>query len=297
MNIEVVLKHVVNRGDTVFDVGGYVGNVAWFMTRCVGPTGRVFSFEPNPKSFLALKAKADKYPNLKAFNCAVSNSQSPVTLYFGVTEVSGQAATICSDLMTTERLGEEIKSVEVPATTLDKFCADHGLHPTVIKIDVEGAEALVLEGAGALLESEPTLILEMGITKTVPEHVTRLRSRGYELYFIELHRFVSEPASWDYVVNTETPSFRNCIIAFTDTEAERLSPFFSNVLAISQQNRAKLSDFRVMAFAEAIPLLSNPKRSLAAKIKRVVRKFLIPNAVEEHFPGFVAILRTFGRRF
>ncbi len=297
MNIEVVLQRIARPGDTVLDVGGYIGNVAWFMTRCVGPTGRVFSFEPHPGSFEALKTKAGKQPNLTAINCAVSNSSEPVTLYFGVTEASGQASTICGDLRTADRLGTEIKSLEVRATTLDRFCAEHALHPTVIKIDAEGAEPLVLDGARTVLESMPTLILEMGVTTTVPEYITQLRSRGYELYFIELHRFVSEPTSWDHVVNTETPSFRNSIIAFTDQEAERLSPLFSNVLAVSRKNRAKLSSFRIMNLAEAMPLLSNPKRSFGAKAKQVVRKFFVPRSVEEKFPNVVSALRAIGRRF
>ena len=162
MNIEDILKQVIRSGDTVLDVGGYVGDVAWFMTRCAGPDGKVFSFEPHPEKFKALKAKAQTCPNLNAVNSAVSNSSSPVKLYFGATDKRDQASTICADLATGDRFEEDVRSVEVSATTLDKFCADNGLHPSVIKIDVEGAEPLVLEGADAVLETTPILIFEMG---------------------------------------------------------------------------------------------------------------------------------------
>ena len=127
MNIEEILKQVARPGDTILDVGGHVGNVAWFMTACVGPEGKVFSFEPHPEKFKALNAKAQRYPNLTAINSAVSNSSAPVTLYFGTTEQSDQASTICAELATSDRLGQEMRSVEVSAITLDQFCARAGL--------------------------------------------------------------------------------------------------------------------------------------------------------------------------
>jgi FkbM family methyltransferase len=296
MNIEVILKYVVERGDTVFDVGGYVGDVAWFMTRCVGPQGKVYSFEPNPESFQALKAKADKHSNLTALNCAISNSPALVTLHFGVTEESSQASTICPDLATTDRLGDEIKFVQVQAITLDQFCAEHGLVPSVIKLDVEGAEALVLEGARGILERRPTLIFEMGVTTSLPVHVIELRKQGYEIYLIEVHRFVSDPVSWEHTVNTETRALRNRLISFEGAELERLAPFFSNVLAIAPKKREQLASFSITSLAEAMPFFADPKQSLSAKFKGVVRRLLIPRALEERFPGFVATLRNFGRR-
>jgi hypothetical protein len=45
-----------------------------------------------------------------------------------------------------------------------------------------------------------------------------------------------------------------------------------------------------------MPFFADPKQSLSAKFKGVVRRLLIPRALEERFPGFVATLRNFGRR-
>ena len=296
MNIEEIFKRVIAKGDTVLDVGGHVGNVAWFMTRCTGPEGKVFSFEPHPELFKSLRAKAEKYPNLEAVNCAVSNSSTPVTLYFGVTEASNQASTIRADLVTTDLLGEEIHSVQVPATTLDQFCAGRKLKPSVIKIDVEGAELFVLQGAGAVLDTKPVLLFEMGATQVLPDHVAALRLRGYQLYFVDIYRFVTEPASWDHIVSSETRALQDCLFTFTDADAKKLMPFLSNVLAIPPESQPLLAGLRIMSLTDAAPLFADPKKSLARQIKRAARRILIPPAVEEHFPGLAAGIRTIARR-
>jgi FkbM family methyltransferase len=296
VNIEDIFKRIIKDGDTVFDVGGHVGNVAWFMTRCVGPDGRVFSFEPHPELFKALHAKAEKYANLEAVNCAVSDSLMQVTLYFGVTEASNQASTIRADLVTTDLLGEEIHSTQVQAVTLDQFCADRRLHPDVIKIDVEGAEKFVLEGAGTVLEARPILVFEMGVTQTVPDHVANLRSRGYQLYYVDMYRFVSEPASWSDIVSSETRALRDCLFSFTAADSERLAPFLSNVLAIPPNKQALLAGLRILPLTDAAPLFADPKKSLSRQIKRALRRVFIPPYVEEHFPGLVVGIRNVARR-
>jgi FkbM family methyltransferase len=296
VNIEDIFKRIMTAGDTVFDVGGHVGNVAWFMTRCVGPNGRVFSFEPHPELFKALHAKAGKYANLEAVNCAVSNSPMPVTLYFGVTEASNQASTIRADLVTTDLLGEEIHSTQVEAVTLDQFCADRGLRPAVIKIDVEGAEKFVLEGANSVLEAMPILVFEMGVTKTLPDHVANLRSRGYELYYVDMYRFVSEPASWSDIVSSETRALRDCLFSFTAADSEKLAPFLSNVLTVPREKLHLLTGLRIMPLSQAASLFADPKKSLSRQIKRSLRRILIPPYVEECFPGFVVSIRNIARR-
>jgi len=297
MNIEDVLKKIIKKGETVLDVGGYVGDVAWFMTRCVGPHGKVFSFEPHPEKFKALNAKAATCSNLNAFHCAISNSSSPVELYFGATDKRAQASTICAELATSDRFEEDVHSVEVSATTLDRFCSDHGLHPSVIKIDTEGAEPLVLEGADTILKTMPVLIFELGTEENIPGHLAELRARGYTLYFVDVHRFVSVPVSWDHTVNTETRALRNSIIAFDDDEANRIMPFLANVLAVVPHKHAPLlSGLRVVTLAEALPHFADPKKSFGRKIKHLVRRLLIPTALDDRFPGLVVTLRNLANR-
>ena len=56
--------------------------------------------------------------------------------------------------------GRDIEKISIQTITLDTFCREARVKPKLIKIDVEGAELLVLRGAGNLLsESYPTIIL------------------------------------------------------------------------------------------------------------------------------------------
>lgn len=68
----------------------------------------------------------------------------------------------------------------VPTLTLDLLAA-HFSAPDVLKIDVEGAEALVLSGASTVLDGRPVVICEVTSPNEIAVH-TALRNKGYELF-------------------------------------------------------------------------------------------------------------------
>ena len=53
---EVFLENLSWTGTTVYDVGGFEGIMSLFFARCVGPTGRLITFEPNPANYAAIVA-------------------------------------------------------------------------------------------------------------------------------------------------------------------------------------------------------------------------------------------------
>jgi hypothetical protein len=55
--------------------------------------------------------------------------------------------------------GGELRARTVRAVTLDTFCAEHGLQPTLVKLDVDGAEARVLRGATSFLAARRGVLL------------------------------------------------------------------------------------------------------------------------------------------
>ena len=100
------------------------------------------------------------------------------------------------------------------------------MSPSVIKIDVEGAEPFVLEGADNVLKAQPIVIFEMGVSKKPARTSCRVARprlcalfRGYSSLPRGLrHRLTT-------VVNTESRALRNSIISFNDAAAENLAPF------------------------------------------------------------------------
>ena len=153
------IRPFVHRGDTVLDIGANFGVFTKFFADCVGSTGRVFSFEPIPITFRNLQKGIAHYHllNVAAHNVAVSNRKQVVAMKIPQLATGGEnlyEAEITPD-------GE----LEIPAITVDSL----GLSPSFIKIDVEGHEREVLEGAKeTLLRSRPALLVEVIHSEVIP---------------------------------------------------------------------------------------------------------------------------------
>lgn len=133
----------LNEEDVLFDIGGNVGLVALHAARRC----HVVSFEPDPSFRGRLERNLSLNPDLRleVLPIAVSNADGAVTLY---TDGAGGM----SPSLRHQR--DEKGEVTVEARSLDSLLADDHLPaPTVLKIDIEGAEILALRGATGLLNS------------------------------------------------------------------------------------------------------------------------------------------------
>lgn len=148
----------LNTGMTVVDAGAYVGYYSLVASRVVGATGRVLAFEPEPENFSLLRRNLAKNGagNVEAHQLALSNARATASLFLGAASNRGKtslsqlsARTVHQGNLTNDTDGP---SMMVNTERLDGLLQERGLERVdVMKIDVEGAEALVLEGAGALL--------------------------------------------------------------------------------------------------------------------------------------------------
>ena len=68
-------------GAVVVDAGANIGIYSQFLSRCVGPTGLVHSFEPSPDNFKRLRAAADKLSNVRLSQAAVGERSGKSKLY------------------------------------------------------------------------------------------------------------------------------------------------------------------------------------------------------------------------
>jgi len=135
-------------GDIVFDIGAYVGDTALWFSKAVGPQGKVYAFEPEPSNFAKLKANLErnKVTNVIPLQLALSENEGEMRVSSGAgSSVKTQAGT-----------GKSVK-----VTTIDNFVEANTL-PRVdfIKMDVEGHELKVLEGAHETIKTfKPSLAL------------------------------------------------------------------------------------------------------------------------------------------
>lgn len=146
--------------DVVFDVGANFGFYSLLAAELV-TKGRICSFEPVPFVYESLARNAAA-AGVQAVNRAVCDrvgvldfDQAPESRHTGSSFNEEGSREPGAPLF-------EFKKIKVQATTIDAFRRESGLTPTVIKIDVEGAEKLVIEGAReTLAAAAPTVILEV----------------------------------------------------------------------------------------------------------------------------------------
>ena len=183
-------------GATVLDVGGFEGVYALFLARAVGPDGRVIVFEPNPASRrkIADNVAQNRFANVVVRPVALGERPEAKTLRFREHEL-GKA--FLDDVRGEEARARGLHGVDVRVETLDDEVGRLGVSPGFVKIDVEGAELDVLEGAEETIRAvKPALFVELhGSTPELKREnarrvVAHLEQRGYRFWHVEAARTV-----------------------------------------------------------------------------------------------------------
>jgi FkbM family methyltransferase len=178
---ESLSKHL-QAGDVLYDVGAHIGIVSLCAARLVGPTGSVFAFEADPEN--AKRIEENVRRNRLEWITTARRAAWHCDGYVGFQRASEHSSRNQGGV-TTLSPGGNNDAIEVEAITLDTFAERHRL-PTVIKIDVEGAEAEVLRGSEKVFaRAKPILICEVH-GRRVADEVTRwLSDRGYRYRWLE----------------------------------------------------------------------------------------------------------------
>jgi FkbM family methyltransferase len=156
------LTEQLKPGDVFFDVGAHHGWVSMWALPLVGKEGAVFSFEPSPPNLAILNWHRDRnrFASWTIVPRAVSDEVSAVTRFTLIDSGDSPMNSLTTAASGTPLMeGRDIGNIAVQTTTLDSFC-EAGLRPDLVKIDVEGAELLVLRGARRVLNQDcPVIIL------------------------------------------------------------------------------------------------------------------------------------------
>jgi FkbM family methyltransferase len=182
-----VMCSVLRPGDLFLDIGANIGQY----TLIAGGLGmRVHAFEPVPRLATRL-AESVRLSRLEArvriVPLAVSNRTGFSSLYISQRDDDGSHSLLPGiPARSTQR-------ITVQTTTLDSYVSSSACGvPSIIKIDVEGCEALVLDGATAALANSPhpVIVLETGdrmadrIGESAATVLRRLHSIGYRTFLI-----------------------------------------------------------------------------------------------------------------
>lgn len=155
------LKTILNKTDVFLDIGAHVGWHTMLASKLVGNKGAVLAFEPSPENlkFLRYHCTLNSLQNVQIYPSAVGdveNSSIPFVLVDGGNHTSNSLTTVDE----VPYISEKQKTlISVSLTTIDKVCEKLRLKPRLIKIDVEGAENLVLQGAREVVNKYRPIII------------------------------------------------------------------------------------------------------------------------------------------
>lgn len=185
----LAMRLLVGGGDTVIDVGANIGLFSVFLSREVGPKGRLYAFEPALNNYWRMleNLTLNRCMNVTPFQQAISNKQGLATMNI-FPEGYGAWNTFGKPVF------GKVKSVakeKVRIVTLDGFCEKNNLKKIkFLKLDVEGYEFDALEGARELLATnrikyisfEISEIPLKGAGRTAKQIFNLLRSYEYRAY-------------------------------------------------------------------------------------------------------------------
>jgi FkbM family methyltransferase len=210
-----LLRHLVAPGSTAIDAGASIG---MFAAEMALHAGKVLAFEANPQVAAFTRAVAPR--NVEVVNVALSRQAGRATLRMPKNR-KGHGVT---ELATIDRRpaagADDVIALEVETRRLDDFAIRDC---SFIKIDVEGHEEAVLEGAAALIAAQrPTLMIEL-IEEFNPGATARLSARfatlSYDCYFLSGGRL--HPAAAFDPARDQDRSSRDYVANFLFIPAER----------------------------------------------------------------------------
>lgn len=167
-------------GGAIFDVGCNAGSFVKVLQQ-FSLQQNIYCFEPHP--VLSKKTK-ELYPFVIMNECCLGNQNGLQTIYIPQWSV-GLSSLIKRPVF--EQLGQQIFTLDIQCQTLDTYCDKNGISEIdFIKIDVEGAEKMIFEGATNLLKEKKIKcgIFEVGQTlldanTSEQEIISLLEGYGY----------------------------------------------------------------------------------------------------------------------
>lgn len=159
--IEWIMKNV-GVGATALDIGAHKGGWTYWIRKAVGATGRVIAFEPQPTLHDYLKGvfASRFWKNVALEDVALSNDTRSTRLFVPAQLGStAPGASLKEDVLVEKPV---VYSTPVKTTTLDLYLEEAAIRAVdFVKVDVEGSELDLLEGARAMLRnSDASWIIE-----------------------------------------------------------------------------------------------------------------------------------------
>jgi FkbM family methyltransferase len=164
---------LLDKGETGVDIGANIGQNSSVMALRSGLSGWVIAFEPHPVTFAELQQNVANWANLRMARIQLEN--------VALGRENGEAQLVIRGYLSGASLAAQGEGVKVPVRQLDDFLK--GMPVSVCKIDVEGHELAVLEGAAQALSRQAIRDVIFEDFNPMPSPVARLlQKNGFSVY-------------------------------------------------------------------------------------------------------------------
>jgi FkbM family methyltransferase len=189
-----IIANTALEGKVVWDVGAHIGYHSLMLAKMVGDTGQVIAFEPNPYNISRFNMHLEKNPELASRitlnSLAISNKDGEAQFEFSPSiDIGTSSGSHLKGASTpyAEEIYKDFGRMMVNVAQIDTLVADMKTSPpSVIKVDVEGAECELLEGARNVLQTHrPILFIEIHSAANVFHVQNFLNEMGYRISLIE----------------------------------------------------------------------------------------------------------------
>lgn len=177
------MQTVIGPGSVVYDVGAEIGYFS-LSAAVISGSGPVYAFEPNPANTAVIRRSKSLNLdlNLHVIEKAVGNRRGRASFITFENRPDVSNASLLGRLTEVQKDDQTAgKIIDVEMIDLDSFSTEIGLTPDLVKVDVEGAEGMVIQGMSRLLtEAKPYLIVEIHNEIAQRDVTSYLASHGYE---------------------------------------------------------------------------------------------------------------------
>jgi FkbM family methyltransferase len=226
------VKKGLKEGDVFVDIGSNIGIFSLVASQIVGKNGKVIAFEPTPETFKRLEENIslNNIFNIDAFQLGISNSKKDEILSIS------QEGFDAWNSFTKPSKGERFNKVTIKTDSLDNLATEieYLSKASLIKIDVEGWESMVISGAENLLTKNdaPMLMVEFteqnainagSSTKILYNKIVQF---GYRLYRYDyknimlIHESYNGPYPYDNLIALKNKHLNEIGIGLIDDVKE-----------------------------------------------------------------------------
>ena len=212
---EILVKQIIhNKIDMIFDIGANTGQFGELIYK-LGYKGKMVSFEPLTDAYDILASKSKSYNGwIPAERCAVGEEDGEIEIHVSENSISSSALSMLEEHESAAPKSKYIGIEKAKVYKLDSVIGKYasGCKNLLVKIDTQGYEEKVLNGAVNSMPKIKGLYMEMSLVKLYDGQVLfrelydRIINSGFELYGIQ-PAFVNKETG--RVLQVDATFFRN----------------------------------------------------------------------------------------